>query len=326
MKFTQIPVNTFKELQMNAGILVDAFNPVTGVVGNIIGATTGGIQFQDNVSYTDFGDDIDNCPKNMMELKKLDSHDVTMGGTFLTVSPASAKMLAAVADVDPDDASHIIPRNDVLMTDFLEVWWIGDYSDVNTGEQAGFLAIRLFNALNTGGFQIQSGDKAKGQLAFTFTGHYSMNAQDTVPYEIYIKAGTANTVKATPEDPSTELFDTLVSTMQTNVAVANGKISGTLHFIEGGLAQSGPLAGDGNFLALKFTAGDWTKFTSVKVGLAPSAGTGLVELINDPDKNGVFKVAGEIGGIAQQFKIVATDGTDTQTTIYSLADLVLETE
>ena len=189
MKYTQIPVNTFRELQMNAGILVDTFNPATGVIGNLIGATTGGVNFADNVSYTDLGEDIDNCPKNMMELKQLESHEVTMSGTFLTVTAASAKRLAAVADIDPNDATHIIPRNDVLARDFLEVWWIGDYSDVNTGDNAGFLAIRLMNALNTGGFQIQSTDKAKGNLAFTFTGHYSMEAQDVVPYEIYIKSG-----------------------------------------------------------------------------------------------------------------------------------------
>ena len=189
MKYTQIPVNTFKELQMNAGILVDTFNPATGVIGNLSGATTGGVNFADNVTYSDLGEDIDNCPKNMKELKQLESHEVTMGGTFLTVTAASAKRLAAVADIDPDDATHIIPRNDVLARDFLEVWWIGDYSDVNTGENAGFLAIRLMNALNTGGFQIQSSDKAKGQLAFIFTGHYSMDAQDVVPYEIYIKSG-----------------------------------------------------------------------------------------------------------------------------------------
>jgi hypothetical protein len=63
------------------------------------------------------------------------------------------------------------------------------YSDVNTGNKAGFLAIRLINALSTGGFQIQSGDKAKGQFAFEFTSHFSMDAQDTVPFEIYVSAG-----------------------------------------------------------------------------------------------------------------------------------------
>ena len=60
---------------------------------------------------------------------------------------------------------------------------------MNTGDDAGFVAIHMLNALNTGGFQIQSTDKEKGKFAFEFTGHYSMSAQDTVPYEIYIQQG-----------------------------------------------------------------------------------------------------------------------------------------
>lgn len=189
MKFTQIPENTFKELQMNAGILVDRFDPATGEIGNLLGATTGGISFADSPSFTDLGEDIDNCPKNMMELKQLEEREVTMGGTFLTVTATTAASLAGAADIDPDDDTHVIPRNDVLLNDYTDLWWVGDYSDVNTGNNAGFLAIHLLNALNTDGFQITSTDKGKGQMAFSYTGHYSMDAQDTVPYEMYIKSG-----------------------------------------------------------------------------------------------------------------------------------------
>lgn len=188
MKFTQIPDTTFENLQMNAGILVTTFNPATAEIGDLLGATTGGINFTDSVTFTDFGEDIDNCPKNMKELKVLDSHEVTMSGTFVTVSADSAKLLAGAADIS---GTKITPRNDLKQADFSELWWIGDYSDVNTGANAGFLAIKLINALNTGGFQIQSTDKGKGQFAFSFMGHYSIDDPDTVPYEIYVKAGTA---------------------------------------------------------------------------------------------------------------------------------------
>ena len=191
MKYTQIPATAFKDIQLNAGILVDDFTPDTGVIGNILGATSGGVQFQDSIEYKDFGEDIDNCPKNTKELKKLDGHVVTMGGTFVTVNGTTTKLLVGSADVDSQDATHIIPRNDILQTDFTDIWWIGDYSDVNTGTHAGFIAIHLMNALNTGGFQIQSTDKDKGKFAFTFTGHYSMSEQDTVPYEIFVKQGTS---------------------------------------------------------------------------------------------------------------------------------------
>ena len=191
MKFTQIPADTFENLQMNAGILLDEFTPSTGVIGNIIGATTGGINFTATPTYSDYGEDIDNCPKNMKELKKLDSWEATLSGTFASVSASLAKTLIGAADADKSDATHIIPRNDILEADFQDIWWVGDYSNLNGDKNGGFCAVHLINALSTGGFQIQSTDKAKGQFAFSFTGHYSMDDQSRVPFEIFVKAGTA---------------------------------------------------------------------------------------------------------------------------------------
>lgn len=189
LKFTKMPEDAFEKLQLNAGILVDTFTPGTGEIGNIIGATTGGVQFATNPTYSDFGEDVDNCPANMKELKHLDSMDPTMSGTFLTCTTAIVKDLVAAADVDATDTTKVIPRSEIKQTDFKEVWWIGDYSDVNTGNNAGFIAIHLLNALNQAGFSIQSGKNAKGQMSFEYHGHYSMDAQETVPFEIYVKAG-----------------------------------------------------------------------------------------------------------------------------------------
>ena len=188
-KYTRVPTDTFEKLQLNAGILVDDFTPATGVIGNILGATTGGIQFTTNPEFSDFGEDIDNVPNNMMELKHLNQFDATMSGTFLTCTPALVKSLIGAADVGVEDTTKVIPRAELKTADFEDVWWVGDYSDVNTGEDAGFIAIHLMNALNTAGFQIQSGKNAKGQMGFEFHGHYSIEDQDTVPFEIYVKAG-----------------------------------------------------------------------------------------------------------------------------------------
>lgn len=189
MKFTQIPNDTFEKLQLNAGILVDSFNPTSGVIGNILGATSGGISFASNPTYTDFGEDVDNCPANMKELKHLDTFDPTMSGTFLTCTPAVIKDLVAAGDIDVTDTTKVVPRAELVAADFKDVWWIGDYSDINTGDNAGFLAIHLINALNNTGFQIQSGKNAKGTMSFEYHGHYSMADQETVPFEIYCKSG-----------------------------------------------------------------------------------------------------------------------------------------
>lgn len=190
MKYTQIPADTFEKIQLNAGILVNNFNPETGAISSrdIIGATTGGISFEATPSYTDFGEDIDNFPNNVKEMKKLDTWSAVMSGTFVTVSNTITKTLLAAADIS---GNAVIPRNDLDESDFNDVWWIGDYSDYNGDTNGGFVAIHLMNSLSTGGFKIKSSDKGKGQFAFEFTAHYSANDINTVPFEVYIKGGTA---------------------------------------------------------------------------------------------------------------------------------------
>ena len=192
MKYTKIPENTFQNIQLNAGVLLSSFTPSSATVSEeaIIGATTGGINFTATPTYTDFGEDIDNCPKNMKELKKLDSWEVKCSGTFVTVDTAVAKSLIGAADIGQSDTTKVTPRNDLAQADFSDIWIVGDYSDKNGDTNGGFIAIHMMNALSTGGFQIKTSDKAKGQFAFEYTAHYSMSAQDTVPFELYIKAGT----------------------------------------------------------------------------------------------------------------------------------------
>ena len=108
--------------------------------------------------------------------------------------------------------------------------------------------------------------------------------------------------------------------MQSNVTVDPNDIAGTLKYL-----SEGPIAdhwGAGNFMALKFTNIPATA-TSVKVGMDPSQSSGLVEIINDPDKNGVFKVTDKRN---QKFKVVITDGTNTVTQTYGLKGLTVESQ
>lgn len=194
MKFTQVPTDTFENLVLNAGILVDEFTPATGVIGNILGATTGGIEFSTNPTYTDFGEDIDNVPANTKQLKRLQSFDPAMSGTFLTVDTTALKSLIGAADIGTSDTTKVVPRDQLVAADFEDVWWVGDYSDKNVDAEsthtAGYIAIHLMNALNTAGFKITSSKDNKAQMAFEYHGHYDISNISTPPFEIYVKAGT----------------------------------------------------------------------------------------------------------------------------------------
>ena len=109
--------------------------------------------------------------------------------------------------------------------------------------------------------------------------------------------------------------------MQTGVAVDenNLKITGTLNFIEGGLADSGPLAGDGYFMALEFS--DFPEDADkVMAGMYPSYGSGLGDVLADPDHNGVWKVH----DTTQKFAVETTDDDgNIATKYYDLSGLVL---
>lgn len=191
MQYTKVATDAFEKLQMNAGILVKSFVPSTGVVGDIIAATTGGLTFNSNPTYEDFGEDVDNVPANTKQLKRVVSYDPVISGTALTVTAAVAKMLSGGADVETGDATHVVPREQLTDDDFDDVWIVGDYSDKNSGEtKAGFIAIHIMNALNTTGFQLKTTKNGKGQFAFEFHGHYDIEDIETVPFEIFVKAGT----------------------------------------------------------------------------------------------------------------------------------------
>lgn len=201
MKFTKVPETLFNTLQPNAGVLLSTFDPenppsAAEMIKNIKGATSGGINFTATPEYTDQGEGIDNCPRGMMELMELSNWEITMSGTYLTATAASVKELVGAADVNGE---KITPRGTISAEDFGDLWWVGDYSDKNGETNGGFMAIHMMHALNTTGFQIQTSDREKGQMSFSYRAHYSINAQDTVPFEIYIHAGTDEAAAASNE-------------------------------------------------------------------------------------------------------------------------------
>lgn len=115
--------------------------------------------------------------------------------------------------------------------------------------------------------------------------------------------------------------DKTPSDFQSDVAVENGVITGNLAYIDGGLSPAGPLAGSGYFLALKWSNPD-ASATSLKVGLVPSAsGMAPVECIDDPDRNGVFKISDPTN---QVLKVITSNADHKTTQIFRLTGLVLE--
>lgn len=189
--FTQIPAQTFEQIQSNAGVVLSEFDPetFTGTLdpSKILFATSGGFNFTDNVTYKDMGEGIDNAPRNTMELKRFDSREVRFTGTAVTASAETVKSMMGGADISGTAAQKITPRDTLKPEDFQDFWIVADYGNVD----GGLIAVHVKNALSASGFRWQTQDREKGQFSFDYLAHYSITAQTEVPYEVYIKAGTA---------------------------------------------------------------------------------------------------------------------------------------
>lgn len=184
-KFTVIPQSTFEEMQLDAGVILKTFTPATPTAPkdtDIVCPTTGGINISCVPAYSDLGEDVDNCPNNMMELKHHDGWDCKMSFTSLGTSPESIRLALGAADIDSSDQTKITPRRDLKQTDFSDLWWVGDRAD------GGMVAVCLKNALSTGGFTLQTTKNGKGQVSVELTGHVSIDAQSVMPMEFYSAA------------------------------------------------------------------------------------------------------------------------------------------
>ena len=180
-RFTVIPENTFSGLQLDAGVLLKTFDPTAPAApadADIITATTGGITAACVPTYSDFGEDVDNVPLNMMEFKHLDGWECTIETTALGTTPEMIQMALGAADIDVA-TGKITPRRDLAQTDFSDIWWVGDRAD------GGLVAIQLKNALSTDGFSLQTEKNGKGQFSLSLTGHVSIKHQDVVPMVFY---------------------------------------------------------------------------------------------------------------------------------------------
>lgn len=178
--FYRIPQDTFDGLQLEAGVLLTDFDPANPSVADsaIVCATTGGISISATPEYTDLGEDVDNVPPNMKELKSDPKWTCQITTTGLGTTPEAIRLALGAADITAS-SGKIAPRSALNQDDFADLWWVGDKAD------GGFVAAKLINALSTGGFSLQSTKDGKGQVSLEFTGHVSIEEQDVMPIEFY---------------------------------------------------------------------------------------------------------------------------------------------
>lgn len=177
---TRIPADTFPQIQTNAGCLLYNFNPEKPAINDedIICPTTGGINAVCEPTFMDLGEDVDNCPGDLLELKKVVRYNCRLEFTSLGTTLKSIALSLGAADIN-DEAEKVTPRLDLKITDAKDIWWVGDRAD------GGLVAVCLKRALSTAGLSLQTSKDGKGRTKTTLTGHATVETQDEVPMEFY---------------------------------------------------------------------------------------------------------------------------------------------
>lgn len=187
MRFTKVSEATFKELQLEAGLVLNKFDPTGNqdvVDADIICATSGGIEVSCKPKYSNMAEDIDNVDENAIEFKRLDGWDCSMAFTSLSATAEYIRLALGAADIGT--GGKVTPRMTIAPEkDAKDIWWVGDRAD------GGMVACCLKNSLSSEGLVLKSTKKGKGQLSCTLLGHVSIKAQNVVPMEFYVQEGTA---------------------------------------------------------------------------------------------------------------------------------------
>lgn len=171
---------TFENLQLNAGVILvdfdisgydDAESLKAAIAeaiadgSHLLGATRGG--GTSTVTRDMRQVDVDGVRGNFVGGEIVDGGDPYISTTLLEQTPEHIKQVLGNADIDDTDPNHVVVRVRMAIddSDYIgNVIWIGDTSK-------GFMAIELFNALNTADFTFTWVDKSEGTVTAEFHGH-----------------------------------------------------------------------------------------------------------------------------------------------------------
>lgn len=190
---TGLTVETFKRLQLNAGIflknfdwtqyttietLAEAIEAAATNTENRLGATRGGGSFVATPETRNI--EADGKRYEFIGSTVYDSWEIRMTGTLLETTPGNVRDVLSTADMKEQSAGVTVLtlRTQPKEEDYMRLTWIGDTSE-------GFVLIDLKNALNTAGMNFTFADKGEGTLPFDFRAHQDkVTDYDEAPVQI----------------------------------------------------------------------------------------------------------------------------------------------
>lgn len=191
MAITGFTADTAKHLQLDAGAFFKGYNPATdspsSAAAKLLGATAGGGSFSAVPTIRRI--EIDGVKGAVKGLETIDEWEVTMTANVKEITANLLKSALAAgksASSTTPAGTKITAGNDIVDGDYIDnITWVGRISGSSNP-----VIIVLKNALCTNGLTLTTADKQEGVIPLTFTGHYTADALDTPPFEIYFPSIT----------------------------------------------------------------------------------------------------------------------------------------
>lgn len=176
-----LTAEAFKSIPKGSGNILSDFSLETPKIDktNVVHATQGGVKITYQNAIEDTLADIDNAPTNTKQGAEVSGTTATISYTTPNADPKTIQMAVGTADIDPDDPTHVVARLKTVLTDFKPLWWVGPM----TG--GGFLVVKIFNALSTGGLDLQTAHRGGGSMQITLTAFSDLENPDQAPMEFY---------------------------------------------------------------------------------------------------------------------------------------------
>ena len=292
---TPLSKRTYENLQLNAGITLVNFDLAdisnagalkTAIAtakadgSKLLGATRGGGTFTitreirqveaDGVRFRFKGSEI------------VDSADAYLSETLIEVTPEHIKKVIGNADVTTSgDKTTISLRTAIEDEDYLDnIVWIGDTSK-------GFVAIELYNALNTADFTMTFADKTEGTVNCEFHAHQGdVDDFDEVPCKIHFfeAAGELGSITVTSA-AGTNVGETALTT-------TNTLASGEHYAYKVGTTSTAPSAAYHDIPDYTWT--EWNGSSAINVGASADGKKATIVVVNGSGlvtKKGVVTLA-----------------------------------
>lgn len=197
-----IRTETFKNLQLNAGLTLinfslDGYSSADALKAAIASEIASGAKLlgatRDGGSFVITRDirqvTADGIRSRFKGSEIVDSADAYLSETLIEITPEHIKSVLGNADIDTTDPNHVKVTVRVAIDDgdYLDnIVWIGDTSE-------GFVAIELYNGLNTADFTFTFTDKNEGTATAEFHAHQDdVNDNEAIPVVMHFFYPTAS--------------------------------------------------------------------------------------------------------------------------------------